>query len=94
MEVKLRNVLKGRVVIIKTYPLIYFIIISTFFTWMSNKARARALCESDIIPIFAKQRLFVYADKATYTFVGSVAIESPGDKSHRVFRPRNFVPRA
>lgn len=46
--------------IIKKYLYTYFIIIPTFFTWMSKKARAQALCESDIIPIFARQRRFVY----------------------------------
>lgn len=58
---KLRNVFKGGSrSVIKKYLLIYFIIISTFFIWMNKKTTCPALCESDIIPIFAKQRRFVY----------------------------------
>lgn len=41
------------------------------------EARAWALCELNIIPVFVEQCRFVYTDKATYIFVGNVAIESP-----------------
>jgi len=75
--------------VIKKYAYAYFVIIPSFFTWMSTR-HAPELFASRTLLQFSSSSVVLcvhtHGQSDVYTFVGNVAIESPGDKSHRVCR--------
>lgn len=68
---------------------------SEFLYMDEYQARARALCESDIIPIFVEQRHFVYTrTKRRILLLVTWQLNHPVTKATAYAGPRNFVPRA